>query len=99
MNQERVYSIILGPHVSEKSTMLAEKNKQIVFKVRNDATKPEIKVAVEQIFEVKVDSVNVLNVKGKAKNFGKTAGRKKGYKKAYVILEPGQDIDFIDMQA
>lgn len=98
MNQERLYKVIVGPHISEKATVSAEKSGQIVFKVLKDATKIEVKSAVEAIFEVKVESVNVLNVKGKAKMFGKVAGRKSDYKKAYVKLQPGQDIDFSGMQ-
>lgn len=98
MNQERLYKVIVGPHISEKATVSAEKTGQIVFKVLKDATKIEVKNAVEHIFEVKVDSVNVVNVKGKKKMFGRVAGRKADVKKAYVKLQPGQDIDFSGMQ-
>ncbi len=94
MNQERLMQVILAPVVSEKSTLVADKNEQVVFKVVTDATKPEVKAAVELLFNVKVDSVNILNVKGKVKGFGRFAGRRKDWKKAYVCLVPGQEIDF-----
>lgn len=86
--------VILAPVVSEKSTLVADKNEQVVFKVVTDATKPEVKAAVELLFNVKVDSVNILNVKGKVKRFGRFTGRRKDWKKAYVCLVPGQEIDF-----
>lgn len=95
MNQERVMKILLGPHVSEKSTRLADAHNQIAFKVARDATKPEIKQAVEQLFETKVQSVTVSNVKGKRKRLGQIAGRRRDWKKAYVKLAPGEDIDFM----
>lgn len=94
MNQERILKILLAPHVSEKTTMLAEKHNQVVFKVLKDATKPEIKQAVESLFNVKVEDVTVLNVKGKNKRAGMIAGRRKDWKKAYVSLSEGQAIDF-----
>lgn len=95
MNPERKYQIIVGPHVSEKSAGLAElKNKQIVFKVLPTATKHEIKEAVEVLFKVKVDGVRVLNVKPQKKMFGRTAGTRKAWKKAYVSLQTGFDINF-----
>ncbi len=94
MNQERLMQVILAPVVSEKSTLVADKNEQVVFKVVTDATKPEVKAAVELLFNVKVDSVNILNVKGKVKRFGRFTGRRKDWKKAYVCLVPGQEIDF-----
>ena len=94
MNQERLTQVILAPVVSEKSTLVADKNEQVVFKVVTDATKPEVKAAVELLFNVKVDSVNILNVKGKVKRFGRFTGRRKDWKKAYVCLVPGQEIDF-----
>ena len=93
MNQERLMQVILAPVVSEKSTLVADKNEQVVFKVVTDATKPEVKAAVELLFNVKVDSVNILNVKGKVKRFGRFTGRRKDWKKAYVCLVPGQEID------
>jgi len=94
MNQERLLKVLLSPHVSEKASMVAEKN-QFVFRVASDATKPEIKKAVESMFEVKVRGVTVTNVKGKTKRFGARPGRRSGWKKAYVTLEAGQDIDFL----
>jgi large subunit ribosomal protein L23 len=95
MNEERLMSILLGPHVSEKSTTVAENSNQVVFKVRRDATKPEIRKAVEKLFEVTVESVQVVNIRGKIKRFGTSLGRRKDWKKAYVRLAPGQDIDFM----
>ncbi|MCL4469800.1 MAG: 50S ribosomal protein L23 [Sulfuricella sp.] len=94
LNQERLLQVILSPQVSEKSTMVADRHEQVVFRVVTDATKPEIKSAVELLFKVEVDSVQVLNVKGKVKRFGKTTGRRKDWKKAYVALKPGQEITF-----
>lgn len=95
MNQERLMKVLLGPHVSEKSTMAAEQANQIVFKVLPDATKPEIKKAVEMLFDVKVDDVTVSNVRGKIKRTGQNFGKRKNWKKAYVRLEAGQDINFL----
>lgn len=86
--------VLLAPQVSEKATQIADKHEQIVFKVASDATKPEVKAAVELLFKVEVKSVQVLNVKGKDKRFGKTIGRRKGWKKAFVCLKPGQEINF-----
>jgi large subunit ribosomal protein L23 len=86
--------VLLEPHVSEKATAAAEGN-QVVFKVRTDADKAEIRQAVELMFEVKVDDVQVVRVKGKAKRFGLTPGRRSDWKKAYVRLAPGQEIDFL----
>jgi large subunit ribosomal protein L23 len=93
-----LYQVILAPHVSEKSTRVAEKSNQIVFRVRRDASKPVIKQAVEKMFNVQVDSVSVINVKGKDKKFGKTPGRRQDWKKAYVRLKPGQDINFAGVE-
>jgi large subunit ribosomal protein L23 len=93
--QERLAQVLLGPHVSEKSTAVADSQRQVVFKVRPDATKTEIKRAVEWLFEVKVDGVTVVRMPGKAKRFGAVQGRRKAWKKAYVRLAPGHDIDFI----
>ncbi|MDD5241708.1 MAG: 50S ribosomal protein L23 [Sulfuricella sp.] len=93
-NQERLLQVILAPQVSEKSTMIADKHEQVAFRVATDATKPEIKAAVELLFKVQVDSVQVVNVKGKVKRFGKTTGRRKDWKKAFVALKPGQEISF-----
>ncbi|RMH46604.1 MAG: 50S ribosomal protein L23 [Gammaproteobacteria bacterium] len=95
MNQERLMKVLLAPHVSEKSTIVAEKHNQVVFKVAKDATKREIKQAVELMFDVKVSSVRVLNVKGKRKRTGMIEGRRKDWRKAYVTLAEGHDIDFL----
>ncbi|HXF46759.1 MAG TPA: 50S ribosomal protein L23 [Burkholderiaceae bacterium] len=94
MNAERLYNVILGPIVSEKSTLIADKHNQVAFRVRPDATKQEVKAAVEQLFKVKVDSVQILNQRGKAKKFGRMAGRRGSVRKAYVGLAAGQEINF-----
>lgn len=93
-NQERLMLIIQAPLVSEKSTYVADKHEQIIFRVTPDATKPEIKAAVELLFKVQVKSVQVLNTNGKTKRFGRSQGTRGGYKKAFVCLLPGQQIDF-----
>ena len=93
-NQERLMNVLLAPQISEKATFVAEKNEQVIFKVVSDATKPEIKAAVELLFKVSVDNVQVANVKGKKKRFGKFMGNRKDWKKAYVCLAPGQEINF-----
>ncbi|MEE4300287.1 MAG: 50S ribosomal protein L23 [Pseudomonadales bacterium] len=94
MNLERLYKILLGPHVSEKSSVAGELNNSYTFKVLPDATKPEIKAAVEQLFDVKVLAVNTLNVKGKVKRTMRGTSRRKNWKKAVVRLAEGQAIDF-----
>lgn len=94
MNQERMYQVLLAPHVSEKGTVLAEENGQHVFKVAADATKSEVKTAVEELFKVKVDKVCILNTKGKVKRFGGRMGKRSDQRKAYVTLASGNDIDF-----
>jgi large subunit ribosomal protein L23 len=94
MNQERLLKVILAPIISEKSTAMAERNNEVAFRVTTDATKPEIKAAVELLFKVQVDQVRVLNAKGKAKRFGKTEGRRRNTRKAYVSLAQGQEINF-----
>jgi large subunit ribosomal protein L23 len=94
MNQERLFNVLLGPVVSEKSTMLADKHNQVAFRVLQDATKPEIKAAVEQLFKVKVESVQILNQKGRKKRFGRFSGRRSDVRKAYVSLAAGQEINF-----
>ena len=94
MNQERMYQILLVPHVSEKSTLLADEKNQHVFKVATDATRTEVKQAVEELFKVKVDKVRILNVKGKSKRFGGRLGKRSDMRKAYVTLSPDNDIDF-----
>lgn len=93
-NADRLMKVVLAPIVSEKSTMLAERNRQYVFRVADDASKPEIKAAVELLFKTRVDSVTVSNVKGKAKRFGRFNGRRRNWKKAFVCLAPGQEINF-----
>lgn len=95
ISQERLLQVLLAPQISEKATYIADKNEQVVFKVVSDATKPEVKAAVELLFKVEVKSVQVLNVKGKAKRSGKTPGRRKDWKKAFVCLKPGQEINFV----
>ena len=95
MNEERLLKILLAPHVSEKATRVAEQHNQIVFKVARDAAKLEIKDAVELLFKVKVKGVTVVNVKGKRKRFGAIQGRRSDWKKAYVSLEAGHEIDFM----
>ena len=94
MNQERLYNVLIGPIVSEKSTMIADKNEQVAFRVIQDATKTEVKAAVEMLFKVKVESVQILNQKGKEKRFGRFNGRRSNVRKAYVSLAPGQEINF-----
>jgi large subunit ribosomal protein L23 len=94
MNQERIYQVLLGPHISEKATIVAEKHRQYVFRVRPDANKLEIKKAVEKLFNVQVESVNTTILKGKSKRFGRGLGRRSDIKKAYVALKDGFDIDF-----
>ncbi|UCG72684.1 MAG: 50S ribosomal protein L23 [Chromatiales bacterium] len=94
-NQERLMTVLLGPHLSEKSTRVGEANNQVVFRVRRDSTKQEVRRAVEMLFEVKVDGVRIVNVRGKVKRFGQTLGRRQDWKKAYVTLAEGNDIDFL----
>ncbi|MBI4193534.1 MAG: 50S ribosomal protein L23 [Betaproteobacteria bacterium] len=97
--QDRLMQLILAPVVSEKSTFVADKNEQVIFRVARDATKPEIKAAVELMFKVQVESVKVANVKGKEKRFGRLTGRRNHWKKAYVCLKPGQEINFAEGEA
>lgn len=92
--QERLMKILLAPQISEKATFVAEKNEQVIFRVSPDATKPEIKAAVEMMFNVTVDGVRVANVKGKVKRMGRLVGRRNDWKKAYVCLAAGQEINF-----
>ena len=93
-SEGRLASVLLAPIVSEKATQVAEKHNQVLFKVLRDATKPEIKAAVELMFKVEVESVNVVNVKGKTKRFGGRVGRRDHAKKAYVALKAGQELNF-----
>ncbi len=96
MNQERLMQVLLAPQISEKATYVADKNEQVIFCVASDATKPEIKAAVELLFKVQVETVQVANVKGKVKRFKGSVGRRKGWKKAFVSLKPGQEINFVE---
>ncbi len=95
---DRLMQIILAPIVTEKATMVADKNQQVAFRVIADATKPEIKAAVELLFKVEVESVQVLNRKGKVKRFGRFVGRRRNERKAYVCLKDGQEIDFAEVK-
>jgi len=94
-NQERLMTILLGPHISEKASARSDKNNQVVFKVRRDATKQEIRRAVQTLFEVEVDKVMVVHMPGKIRKYGRTIGRRSSWKKAYVRLAPGHDINFL----
>lgn len=98
ISQERLLKVILAPVISEKSTRVADKMNQVVFRVLPDATKQEIGAAVTSLFKVEVTGVQVLNVKGKVKRSGRVTGRRDNWKKAYVTLKPGQDIDFASGQ-
>lgn len=95
MNEQRLYSIILAPHVSEKTALASEMEGRHTFRVVNDASKLEVRKAVEKLFEVNVKSVQILNVRGKTKRFGQTEGKRSDWKKAIVRLAEGQDIDFM----
>jgi large subunit ribosomal protein L23 len=92
-SKDRLAGVVIAPHVSEKSARIGMQGNQYVFRVRTDATKPEIRAAVEYLFEVKVDAVHVVNQAGKAKRFGRTPGRRQDWKKAYVRLAAGQQIE------
>tara|TARA_R110000868_G_scaffold4278_1_gene27011 strand:+ start:1834 stop:2130 length:297 start_codon:yes stop_codon:yes gene_type:complete len=98
MIRERLYKVLIAPQISEKATWVAEKHGQYVFRVAPDATKPEIKQAVEALFEVKVQSVQVVNIKGKTKRTARGVGKRNDVRKAYVRLIAGQDIDFADAE-
>jgi large subunit ribosomal protein L23 len=93
-NPERLMTVLLAPVVSEKGTFIADKYEQVVFRVMQNATKPEVKAAVELMFKVDVESVQIANVKGKKKRFGTHGGRRRNWKMAYVSLKPGQEINF-----
>jgi large subunit ribosomal protein L23 len=93
-SESRLAQVLIAPIVSEKATMAAEKHNQVLFKVMRDATKPEIKAAVELMFKVTVDSVQTVQHKGKTKRFGKGSGRRDHVKKAYVCLAQGQELNF-----
>jgi large subunit ribosomal protein L23 len=93
-NTERLMTVLLAPVISEKATFIADKHSQVIFRVAPDATKPEVKAAVELMWKVEVDTVQISIVKGKEKRFGRFIGRRRGWKKAYVSLKPGQEINF-----
>jgi len=95
MSEERLYKVLLAPRMTEKSTQIGESSNQYVFKVTSDSNKSEIKAAVEKLFEVTVESVRVVNVKGKTKSFKARAGKRNDWKKAYVRVQEGQVIDFL----
>lgn len=95
-NQERLMQVLVAPQISEKATMVADANDQVVFIVVPDATKPEVKAAVELMFKVQVKSVQISNLKGKVKRSGRTMGRRSDVKKAFVCLMPGQEINFVE---
>jgi len=92
-DEGRLMQVLVAPIVSEKATMVADKTNAVTFKVLQDATKPEIKAAVELMFKVEVKGVSVVNTKGKAKRFGKSQGRRDNIRKAYVLLQPGQELN------
>lgn len=96
MKEDKLYQVIRAPHISEKGTRLADSSNQFIFEVLPSATKPQIKRAVELAFKVEVEAVQVLNVRGKAKRSGKFPGQRKSWKKAYVRLKQGHDIDFVE---
>lgn len=95
-SEERLMKVLMAPVISEKATFVAEKNEQIVFKVLPDATKPEIKAAVELLFKVEVESVQTVNHEGKQKRSGRFNGRRNHTKRAFVCLKPGQEINFVE---
>jgi large subunit ribosomal protein L23 len=95
-NQERLMQVLVAPQISEKATMVADKNEQVVFIVTPTATKPEVKAAVELLFKVQVESVQISVLKGKAKRFGRFMGRRSNLKKAFVCLKAGQEINFAE---
>ena len=96
MNQQRLMQVLLAPQISEKAPYVADKHEQVVFRVASDATKPEVKAAVELLFKVTVKSVQIAVVKGKQKKFGRFMGSRSNWKKAYVCLNAGQEINFVD---
>ena len=95
-NQERLLQVLVAPQISEKATYIADRNEQVVFIVTPDATKPEVKAAVELLFKVQVKSVQMTNRKGKVKRSGRTVGRRSDTRKAFVCLKPGQEINFAE---
>jgi large subunit ribosomal protein L23 len=95
-NIERLYRVLLAPIISEKATMISDKHGQVAFRVRPDATRQEVKAAVELLFKVEVKSVQILNRRGKTRRFGRHTGRRDNVRKAYVGLKPGQEINFAE---
>lgn len=95
MNEERLMKILLAPHVSEKATNVADQHRQVVFRVSPDASREEVGRAVEHLFGVEVEAVRILNMPGKTRRAGRIQGRRPGFRKAYVALKPGFDIDFM----
>jgi large subunit ribosomal protein L23 len=95
-NQERLMQVLVAPQISEKATYVADKNEQVIFIVTPDATKPEVKAAVELLFKVQVESVQIANLKGKVKRSGRSIGRRSNIRKAFVCLKPGQEINFAE---
>jgi large subunit ribosomal protein L23 len=99
LTKDELYQVLIAPVVTEKSTRAAELHGQAVFQVANSATRNDVKAAIEQAFDVEVESVKILNVKGKNKRFGKSIGKRNDRKKAYIRLKDGSDIDFAEFQA
>jgi len=99
LSKERLMNVLIAPHVSEKAARISETGNQVVFRVRGDATRSDVRQAVELMFDVKVDSVQVLNQRGKTRRFGAIQGRRSGFKKAYVRLAAGQTIDLAGAKA
>lgn len=99
LSTDQLYQVLIAPIVTEKSTLAAENHDQVVFQVANNANRHDVKAAVEQAFEVEVESVKILNVKGKTKRFGRSLGKRNDRKKAYIRLKEGSDIDFAEFQA
>ncbi len=99
MNEQRLYGVILAPHISEKSAMAAEMQGRHTFRIATDASKLEVRQAVEKLFKVDVKSVQIVNCKGKSKRFGQSMGRRSDWKKATVRLAEGQDIDFMSIES
>lgn len=98
MNDKRLYQVILGPHTTEKSVRLADKHRQVVFRVLKDATKQEVCSAIKKLFSVEVEAVQIVNIKGKKKYFKQRAGRRSDWKKAYISLAEGHDINVANFQ-
>lgn len=99
LSKDQLFQVLVAPVVTEKSTLAAEEHDQVVFTVVKTATRNDVKAAIEQAFEVEVESVKILNVKGKTKRFGNGFGKRSDRKKAYIKLKEGSDIDFAEFQA